>query len=251
MAYQYSCGFAGVFNTATSSQNLPQVQYRYSARGGMCVHDIGSRAVPEHGGGRVASLSGAFNFVKRSRLEEKFGRLAPSDCAPLAAQSAVSYKRDPDERLERRIERKASQDALRERYKSGHEQARKIRALAELVLKDEFMASDRDRMSDHDKLYKSCRAEIRADDSLTLIQKQQAYMLAKLSHAQTRVQLRDQVRAERALRRELLQRLPTWREWVENLPRVVMKLPSVPCVGWSIESAEVQRRSLRMSCRAM
>lgn len=155
--------------------------------------------------------------MKRSRLEEKFGRLAPSDCAPLAAQSAVSYKRDPDERLERRIERKASQDALRERYKSEHEQARKIRALAELVLKDEFMASDRDRMSDHDKLYKSCRAEIRADDSLTLIQKQQAYMLAELSHSQTRVQLRDQVRAERTLRRELLQRLPTWREWVEKL----------------------------------
>lgn len=193
------------------------LELRETSYGGMCVHDVGSPEALKRGSGRIASLSDAFNFVKRSQLEDRFGRFAPSEYTPLAARSRVAYKRDPDKRLERRVERKASQNALRERFKSENEEARKLRALAERALKDEFLASDRERMLAQENQYKACRGEIRADKSLTSVQKQQAYMLAKLTHARVRAQLRDQITAEREIRRELLPRLPTWRQWVEKL----------------------------------
>lgn len=190
------------------------LELRESARGGMCVHDVAKSRTDEPARSHVVSLSRAFG-VKRWELEERFGPFTPSKVTRLAAEAAVSYKRDPDKRIERRVERKAQQDALRERFKGELQMARDTRSLAELVLKEEFLTQDHERMSAQDAAYRICRSQIRDDRSLTSLQKRQAYMLAKLSHAQVRAQLRTQIKEERALRRELLPALPTWRVWVE------------------------------------
>lgn len=192
------------------------LEMRESSRGGICVRDVGKSQADEPERGHVVSLSRAFG-VKRCELEERFGPFTPSKVTRLAAEAAISYKRDPDKRIERRVERKALQDALRDRFKGEIKEARETRSLAEFVLKEEFLTQDRERMSAQDAAYRACRLQIRDDKSLTSLQKRQAYMLAKLSHAQVRVQLRDQIKEERALRRELLPSLPTWRVWVEAL----------------------------------
>jgi len=192
------------------------LELRESSRGGMCVHDVGRDRVDEPEQARVVSLSRAFG-VRRQELEERFGPFEPSKVTRLAAEAAMSYKRDPDKRLERRVERKALQVALRERFKGELQAARKMRSLAEVVLKEEFLTQDRERLADQDAAYRTCRLQIRDDKSLTSLQKRHAYMLAKLTHARVRAQLRDQIKEERALRRELLPALPMWRTWVEAL----------------------------------
>ena len=192
------------------------LELRESRRGGMCVHDVGRDGVDEPEKARVVSLSRAFG-VQRQELEERCGPFEPSKVTRLAAEAAMSYKRDPNKRIERRVERKAMQDALRARFKSEVQAARKTRCLAELVLKEEFLKHDRERLSDQDSGYRTCRLQIRNDKRLTSLQKRQAYMLAKLSHGQVRAQLREQIKEERALRRELLPALPMWRTWVEAL----------------------------------
>jgi len=193
------------------------VELRESSGGGMCVHDIGTRRPEESGRHQIVSLSRAFDFVKRSGLEERLGRFVPAQGGCVRAEIVTSYKRDPNKRIERRIERKAEQDALRERFRREHQDARRTRSIAESVVRDEFQALDRHRLADQDASYRASRAEIREDKRLTPLQKRQAYMLAKLSHAKVRKQLREQIQQERAQRRDLLPRLPSWRAWVEAL----------------------------------
>ncbi len=192
------------------------LELRESSRGGMCVHDVGKSKADKSERTLAVSLSRAFG-IKRSELEERFGSFVPSKVTHLAAEAAMSYKRDPNRRIERRVERKAQQDALRERFRGELQMARDTRSLAELVLKEEFLPRDRERMSAQDAAYRTCRLQIRDDKSLMPLQKRQAYMLAKLSHGQVRAQLRNQINEERAARRELLPALPTWRVWVEAL----------------------------------
>jgi len=191
------------------------LELRDSGGRGMRVHDVGQDATEGHPRNVAVSASKAFRFMKRQDLEQRFGPFEPIDHSRVTPAPEQTYKRDPAKRLERRLERKALRDALHERFKAEQKDARELRALALAALKAEFAADDRARIETLKSSYHEMRARIGADRSLTPLQKQQAYMLAKLTHTQRRDQQREQMRQERAVRRELLPALPAWRAWVE------------------------------------
>ena len=181
----------------------------------MRVHDVSQDPTASHPRNVAVSASKAFRFMKRQDLEQRFGPFEPIDHSGATPAPEQTYKRDPAKRLERRLERKALRDALHERFKAEQKDARELRALAAAALKAEFAADDRARVETLKSSYREMRARIGADRSLTPLQKQQAYMLAKLTYTQRRDQQREQMHQERAVRRELLPALPAWRAWVE------------------------------------
>jgi hypothetical protein len=138
---------------------------------------------------------------------------APS--TEVSVEPKQTYRRDPAKRLESRLERRALRDALYARFKTEEKAAREWQAEARQQLAP-FVTEDRERHQALLQHYKQVRAAIRRDPLLSPVQKQQAYMVAKISMAHLRTQLVEQIRQERNARRELLPPIPTWREWVEQ-----------------------------------
>jgi hypothetical protein len=64
--------------------------------------------------------------------------------------------------------------------------------------------------------YKAQRAAIRADGRLSPTQKQQMYMLARLTMQKKRDQLNEHRTAQNAARREMMPQALSWRAWVEQ-----------------------------------
>lgn len=208
---------------ATSWQDLHQVlanfslELRDSGGRGMRVQDVSAPTEGEPGKGMAVSASKAFRFLKRAELEQRLGAFEVS--RPTEWQSAepatAGYKRDPGKRLERRLERREQRDELHARYKGAMLELREQRQVAADALRAEFTRDDAARLNGQQEAYRAARTAIKQDPNLTSQQKQQAYMIAKLSNAQLRIRLLEQLRQERAQRRELLPALPSWRAWVE------------------------------------
>ena len=207
----------------TSWQHVHQVlanfslELRDSGGRGMRVHDISVPTEAESGRGIAVGASKAFRFLKRAELEQRFGAFEAARPAEWQSSepAAAGYKRDPAKRLERRMERRELRDELHARYKQELVELRERRQATQQALRDEFALDDAARLSAQQAAYRQARAAIGRDPSLTSPQKQVAYMLAKLSAARVRAQLREQLRQERARRRELLPALRSWRAWVE------------------------------------
>ncbi|VBQ36417.1 TraI/MobA(P) family conjugative relaxase [Burkholderia pseudomallei] len=190
------------------------LELRDAGGGGWKVVDVSDDTPEKLGKPLAVSASAAFRFLKRKELEERFGAFEARS-PDLDVEPKRTYKRDPHKRLESRLERKALRDALHARFKLEEKAARERQAEARKLLMP-FVAEDRER---HEKLreaYLQKRVAIRHDASLTPAQKQQAYMLAKMTMTRAREQLVEQIRKERGVRRELLPPIPTWREWVEQ-----------------------------------
>jgi hypothetical protein len=207
---------------ATSWQDLHRVlgqyglQLRATGGGGMRVHDIGDATARKDDTGLAVSASKAFRFLKRKELEARWG--AFEECKPELAtlQPERTYQRDPDKRLDRRLERKALRDWLRQRFLKEQADARHRYDIAKRAIADEFAGYDINRRTAIDRQYRVQRASIKTDPALSSAQKQQAYMLLKLTMLKAHQQLREQIARERLERRMLLPTLPVWREWVEQ-----------------------------------
>lgn len=194
------------------------LELRDSGGGGMRVHalDGASEGGAEKSGKALSvSASKAFRFLKREAAETRLGPFKPADRGAISHKPETSYKRDPQKRLERKLERKALRDALHARFVDEQKAARVAHTLARDAIKAEFTAGDDARRESLRSDYRMRRAAIQADPSLSGQAKQQAYMLAKLTMVQARAQLEEQIKRERVERRSLMPSLPTWREWVE------------------------------------
>lgn len=193
---------------------LHGLELREAGGRGMQVVDVG-RGVPEEGGRpRAVRASAAFRFLRRGELEARFGAFE-GRLPELGVEPLRTYQRDPHKRLESRLARRALRDALHARFKLEEKAAREVQAEARTQLMP-FVTEDRERYAALRERHAQTRAAIREDRSLTPAQKQQAYMVSKLTMVRVREQLVEQIRQERSERRDLLPPIPTWREWVEQ-----------------------------------
>ncbi|MGY8527576.1 TraI/MobA(P) family conjugative relaxase [Paracidovorax citrulli] len=205
----------------TSWQDIHRVlgthglELREAGGGGWKVVDVSEATAEKQGKNLAVSASAAFRFMKRAELEKRFGAFqSRQEDLPIDAPKRT-YKRDPLKRLESRLARKEARDALYARFKDEQRRAKQIQALAKAELTP-LVADDKKRHEAVRIAYAQRRNQIKADRSLTPVQKQQAYVLAKMTMLRARTQLIDQIRSERAVRRELLPPLPSWRAWVET-----------------------------------
>ncbi|MDR5776974.1 MULTISPECIES: TraI/MobA(P) family conjugative relaxase [unclassified Caballeronia] len=190
------------------------LELRDTGGGGLKVADVSDDRPEKLGKSMSVSASAAFRFLKRGELEAKWGKYQPSANDVIRVEPKRTYKRDPYKRLESRLARKAVRDALYEQYKQADREARQRQDIAREALAP-YAAEDKRRFADLREAYSARRAVIKADASLGPTQKQQAYMIAKVSMTATRQQLVQQIRGERVERNRLLPPVPSWREWVE------------------------------------
>lgn len=191
-----------------------RLELRETGGGGLKVADVSDDRPEKLGKPLTVSASAAFRFLKRGELEGKWGKYQPPTGNIGTVEPKRAYKRDPHKRLESRLARKAVRDALYEQYKQADREARQRQDIAREALAP-YVTDDKRRFADLREAYDVRRAAIKADASLGPTQKQQAYMIAKVTMTKTRQQLVEQIRAERAERNQLLPPVPSWREWVE------------------------------------
>ncbi|NTB05857.1 TraI/MobA(P) family conjugative relaxase [Agrobacterium tumefaciens] len=208
-------------DTTSSWQDVHRVLARHGLElvdtggGGFKVLDV-SPVTDEKDGKPVAvRASAAFRFLKRKDLEERFGVFEKPAADLKLEEPARTYKRDPHKRLESRLARKALRDDLKKRFKEADREARARQAQVKELLKP-FADADKARYDQLQEAYKAQRAAIRQDTRLSPAQKQQMYMLARLSMQKARNQLSSQISGERTQRRELLPPVASWRAWVEE-----------------------------------
>ena len=190
------------------------LELREAGGRGMQVVDVSHDAPEKSGRPLAVRASAAFRFLKRAELEARFGAFEARS-SELDVVPQRTYQRDPHKRLESRLARRALRDALHARFKLEEKIAREEQAIARQALIP-FQTEDRERYEALRERHAQTRAEIREDGSLTLAQKQQAYMVSKVTMMRVREQLVEQIRQERSERRDLLPPIPTWREWVEG-----------------------------------
>lgn len=165
------------------------------------------------------AASKVFRFMKRKDLEKSIGPFVPLDPNGPAPAQVERYKRDPIKRITRRLERLAQRENLWDEYLAYRESIKAERAEKNAILadwKDGKKQADAERYRLYKASYAAKRRELRADKRLSGTQKQQAYILLKLTYEQAREELKDQLAAERRAFDDLMPQLKSWREWVEE-----------------------------------
>lgn len=168
------------------------------------------------------AASRVFRFMKKTELEKQMGTFSQrQDFSALndsteKQQHEKTYKRDPLQRLVRRLERKEARDALIKRYKEYEISARGLRKESKDILTPIIQASQNKRVERIRLQYMARREKIRKDRYLTKQTKQQAYMLLKLTHVQAMKELRNQFASERRSAAEEIPNVKSWRSWVEE-----------------------------------
>lgn len=183
--------------------------------GGLKVVDVSDPTDEKKDKPLAVRASAAFRFLKRKELEERLGKFEPCDPDMQVEKPARTYKRDPYKRLESRLHRKAVRDELKKRFKDEHRKAREHQSKVRETLKP-LADADKEQHARLQEAYKAQRAAIRSDKRLNPVQKQQMYMLARLSMRKAQQQLVEQIRGQRAERNALLPAVPSWRAWVEE-----------------------------------
>ncbi|CCD29359.1 putative relaxase/mobilization nuclease family protein MobA [Candidatus Glomeribacter gigasporarum BEG34] len=191
------------------------LELRDAGGGGFKVVDISAGTPEKMNKPLTVSAAAAFRFMKRAELEKRFGAFEARSPDLQLDEPKRTYKRDPHKRLEARLARKALREDLYHRFKAEEREARERQTLAKKALVP-FAQEDKNRYQKLQAAYRARRIGIRQDAKLTPVQKQQAYMLAKVTMLKAREQLVQQIQQERAIRRSLLPKIPRWREWVEQ-----------------------------------
>lgn len=183
--------------------------------GGFKVVDVSPSTDLKEGKEMAVRASAAFRFMKRKDLEERFGAFEARSTDLQLDEPKRTYKRDPHKRLESRLARKALRDELKQRFQTAQRSVRQQQAeIREQIAP--FKEQDRAQYQQLDAAYKAQRAAIRADSSLIPSQKQQMYMLARLTMRKKRGQLVEQHLQRRASERALIPQALSWRAWVEE-----------------------------------
>lgn len=167
----------------------------------------------------AVAASRVFRFMKRKELEKAIGPFVPLDPNGPAPARVETYKRDPIKRVTRRLERLAQRETLWDQYLaySSAIKAEKAETTAFLAgLRKDKKQADAERYRLMKASYAAKRRELKADNSLSSTQKQQAYMLLKMTYEQAREELKDQLAIERKAIDDLLPKTTSWREWVEE-----------------------------------
>lgn len=182
-------------------------------------------------GGEVIHLpaSKALRKLQLGKLDERLGEFSPAP-GPLrpAPDRAANHadpkptrrerppsKRDPNKRLERRLQRAEQRTALIERYRAEKAKATSDRA----TLREEGKKITTWRTAEHAVLraeFAPRRAAIQANPHLSDSVKRQQYSLLAMERIQTKLRI-DAVAKERrdALSASLIP-IPQWRPWVEK-----------------------------------
>ncbi|NMV39863.1 TraI/MobA(P) family conjugative relaxase [Ralstonia insidiosa] len=192
------------------------LELRDAGGGGMVIADVSRHEDRPDAKPVVVAASKAFRFLKRADLENRFGPFQPPNAEAHSPAPTHTYKRDPLKRLQRKLERKALRDDLRARFDAERTKARAVRTKATEALAPLF-EEDKKRLEAIQTDYQAARKRIQADTKLNSKQKQQAYMLLKMTTDKIRLQVRESIQRERDERRALLPPVPTWRAWVEEL----------------------------------
>jgi hypothetical protein len=191
------------------------LELRDSGGGGMQVVNVGDGAADKTNRPITVSASKAFRFMKRPELEQRFGAFERFD-STVAPETIKTYKRDPLKRLDRRLSRKASRDALFERFTAEQRALRARNSIVKMEIRQSFGDDEKARYKRLTAHRQTQRLVIRNDASLSARQKQQAYSLLSMTTLQAKTQLKEQIRQEREDRQALFSAIPTWREWVEQ-----------------------------------
>jgi hypothetical protein len=192
------------------------LELKESGGNGMKIVDVSGDDHNKQNKPLAVSASKAFRFMKRKELEKRFGQFEARQENLNTVPVQKTYKRDPQKRMDRRLARKALRDALYDRYRSEIAEIRIRRELAMQEIKNQFQQEDKKRLKEVDASYNKIRRDIRANVALSSVQKQQAYMLAKLTVTQKREDLKSLIKSERVARRALLPAITSWRAWVEE-----------------------------------
>lgn len=188
------------------------LELRDAGGGGMVVADVSGATTDKP---VVVAASKAFRFLKREVLEQRLGPFEPADERAKQAAPTRTYKRDPLKRAQRKLERKAARDDLRARFDQERKVVQEQRRVAMDAVK-QMAAEDAKRLARLDDQYRASRQRIKIDSKLSGAQKQQAYMLLKMTTDQARAQLRASIARERADRKGLVPLAVSWRAWVES-----------------------------------
>ena len=188
---------------------------RQAPGGGLRVHDISQSEPDETDRNNAVKASKAFRFMKRSETELRLGPFKEATRSFAEAPPERTYKRDPAKRLERRMERAASRDALRREFDAELGAARAGRILLQAALKAEFADEQKVRLAQQKSELKARLKVLANDKSLSVEQKEAMYLVCISSHAYQRSELLKQIQRERAVERAAMAPLPSWRTWVE------------------------------------
>ena len=183
--------------------------------GGLRVVDVSPSTSEKEGKELAVRASAAFRFMKRKDLEERLGKFEPRAPDMQVDEPKRTYKRDPHKRLESRLARKALRDELKRRFQVAQREVRTQQARIRAQLAP-LRAADQVPYKQLDETYKAQRAAIRTDRRLSPSQKQQMYMLARLTMQKKRAQLDVQRSLQTAARREMMPQSLSWRAWVEQ-----------------------------------
>lgn len=183
--------------------------------GGLKVVDVSPTTEGKEGKELAVRASAAFRFMKRKELEERLGKFEPRAPDLQVEEPKRTYKRDPHKRLESRLARKALRDGLKRRYQTAQREVREQRAKIQQQIAP-LKEADKVPYKQLEDAYKAQRAAIRSDVRLSPVQKQQMYMLARLTMQKKRAQLDEQRAVQNASRREMMPRMLSWRAWVEQ-----------------------------------
>lgn len=183
--------------------------------GGLKVVDVSPTTEGKEGKELAVRASAAFRFMKRKDLEERLGTFEPRAPDLQVDEPKRTYKRDPHKRLESRLARKDLRDELKRRFQTEQRGVRELQAKVRQQLTP-FKEADKVPYRQLEDAYKAQRAAIRGDSRLSPAQKQQMYMLARLTMQKKRAQLDEQRSQQNAARRDMMPQSLSWRAWVEQ-----------------------------------
>lgn len=212
-----------------------------SGGGGFVVRDLSGTQTR---GGRPTTVaaSKAFRFLRRGVLESRIGAFEPRIEGASVPAPTRTYKRDPEKRLQRRLERKAARDDLKARFASERQKSQLVQSAAKRAIAPLY-AEDKRRLAALANQYAADRAAIQSDRSLSGRQKQQAYMLLKLTTTKAREQLKESIAREQRERKSLLPPVLSWRSWVEEMAKAGDEAAISALRGMAYQAGRERRRA--------
>lgn len=152
---------------------------------------------------------------KHRSAQEARGRRADIDRPAGGNEAALSYKRDPAKRLDRRLARKELRDQLHIKFKVEQAKNRAANGEAHKRLKAEARASEKARFDALVKRYGGLRILVRHDPSLNEQSRRLEMTSLRIELFQKKAELKAQFATERSALAKATKQL-TWREWVEE-----------------------------------
>lgn len=167
-----------------------------------------------------------FRFLSKEKLVDKFGEFeAPSaDIIEKAKklESSVQeknrereWKRDPDKRAQRRLERAAARTELVDLYREDMKRIRGEKSKIDKALK-EVTSWKNAQKKEIQKKYNQQRLAVMKDDSLSDAQKRTKYSLIAFARTQEIGLMTAEADKRKAVIREATKKVPSWREWLES-----------------------------------